>query len=181
MDTLTPELKQAVEQAGDSPVRLMDPETHRAYVLVSAEVFDRLLAEEGRREQDVLPRVAKANDTARRDEVLRAEPIDLSPMVFDRIEWRGRQLEIDPPLVLEPTLDEESGQLYTVIDQDLGIDVFATSREQLVEELAEQLLFAWDAYARGAPENLTSAARRLRDALLSRIRERNLATQPERR
>ncbi len=181
MDTLTPELKQAVEQAGDSPVRLMDPETHRAYVLVSAEVFERLLAEEGRREQDVLPRVAKANDTARRDEVLRAEPTDLSPMVFDRIEWRGRQLEIDPPLVLEPTLDEESGQLYTVIDQDLGIDVFATSREQLVEELAEQLLFAWDAYARRAPENLASAARRLRDALLSRIRERNLATQPERR
>lgn len=111
----------------------------------------------------------------------RAEPIDLSPMVFDAIEWRGRQLEIDPPLVLEPTLDEESGQLYTVIDQDLGIDVFATSREQLVEELAEQLLFAWDAYVRGAPENLTSAARRLRDALLSRIRERDLATQPERR
>ena len=29
METLTPELKQAVEQAGDSPVRLMDPETHR--------------------------------------------------------------------------------------------------------------------------------------------------------
>ena len=74
-------------------------------------------------------------------------------MVFDAIEWRGRQLEIDPSLVLEPTLDEESGQLYTVIDQDLGIDVFATSREQLVEELAEQLLFAWDAYARSPGES----------------------------
>ncbi len=35
MDTLTPELKQAVEQAGDLPVRLMDPQTNRAYVLVS--------------------------------------------------------------------------------------------------------------------------------------------------
>ena len=48
MDTLTPELKQAVEQAGDSPVRLTDPETHRAYVLVSAEVFDRLLLDDER-------------------------------------------------------------------------------------------------------------------------------------
>ena len=36
MDTLTPELKQAVDEAGDSPVRLIDPDTHRAYVLVSA-------------------------------------------------------------------------------------------------------------------------------------------------
>ena len=181
MDTLSPELKHAIEQAGDSPVRLTDPETHRNYVLVSAEVFERLLAEEERREQDVFPQLARANDTAQGCDGTRSEPIDLSPMVFDAIEWRGRQLEIDPPLVLEPTLDEESGQLYTVIDKNLGIDVFATSREQLAEELAEQLLFAWDAYAREAPEKLTSAARGLRDALLSRIRERDLATQPERR
>jgi hypothetical protein len=181
LDTLSPELKHAIEEAGDSPVRLMDPETHRTYVLVSAEVFERLVAEEERREHDVFARVARAIDTAERCEVTRAEPLDLSPMVFDAIEWRGRQLEINPPLVLEPTLDEESGQLYTVIDKDLGIDVFATSREQLSEDLAEQLLFAWDAYAREVPEKLTSGARALRDALLSRITERHLATQPERR
>ena len=36
MDTLTPELKRAVEQAGDSPVRLTDRETHGAYVLFSS-------------------------------------------------------------------------------------------------------------------------------------------------
>ncbi len=60
MDTLTAELKQAVEQAGDSPVRLMDPETHRAYVLVSAEVFERLLLDdEDRREQAAFMRASK--------------------------------------------------------------------------------------------------------------------------
>ena len=62
MDTLTPELKQAVEQAGDSPVRLMDPETHRAYVLVSAEVFERLLLDdEDRREQAAFLLASKKN------------------------------------------------------------------------------------------------------------------------
>ena len=66
MDTLTPELKQAVEQAGDSPVRLMDPETHRAYVLVSAEVFERLLLDdEDRREQTAFRQAAKKNAKAR--------------------------------------------------------------------------------------------------------------------
>ena len=35
MDTLTPKLRRAVEQAGDSPVRLTDPETNRNYVLVT--------------------------------------------------------------------------------------------------------------------------------------------------
>ena len=66
MDMLTPELKRAVEQAGDSPVRLMDPETHRTYVLVSAEVYERLLRdEEDRREQAAFLRAAKKNAKAR--------------------------------------------------------------------------------------------------------------------
>jgi len=65
MDTLTPELKQAVEQAGDSPVRLMDPETHKAFVLVSAEVYERLLVDaEDRREQAAFLRAAKKNAKA---------------------------------------------------------------------------------------------------------------------
>jgi hypothetical protein len=66
MDTLTPELKQAVEQAGGSPVRLMDPETHQAYVLVNAEVYERLLLnDEDRREHAAFLRTAKKNARAR--------------------------------------------------------------------------------------------------------------------
>jgi hypothetical protein len=66
VDTLTPELRQAVIQAGDSPVRLIDPETHRAYVLVSAEVFERLLLKDGhRREQAAFLRTAKKNAKVR--------------------------------------------------------------------------------------------------------------------
>ena len=62
----TPELKKAVEKAGDSPVRLSDPETRRTYVLVCAEVYDRLLlGEEGRREQAAFILVGKKNAKAR--------------------------------------------------------------------------------------------------------------------
>ncbi len=39
---ITPDLKQAVERAGDEPVRLEDPETHLAYVLVKEEVYQKL-------------------------------------------------------------------------------------------------------------------------------------------
>jgi hypothetical protein len=41
MTTLTPEQRLAVEQAGESPVRLEDPETHAAYVLMKAEIYER--------------------------------------------------------------------------------------------------------------------------------------------
>ena len=55
----------------------------------------------------------------------------------------------------------------------------ARTREQLADELAEQLLFQWDAYVRERPERLTPPARRLREALMTRMREEERATQPE--
>jgi hypothetical protein len=42
--TLTPELKQAVERAGDEPVRVEDPETHTAYVVIKEDLYRQLRA-----------------------------------------------------------------------------------------------------------------------------------------
>ena len=41
---ITPELKHAVDQAGEGPVRVEDPDTNRSFVLISAEQFDRMCA-----------------------------------------------------------------------------------------------------------------------------------------
>ena len=112
-------------------------------------------------------------------DVSRIEPIDLSPMVFDAIEWGDRRLELESPLTLEPTMDDESGQLYRLEDSGLGIDVFAQTREQLADELAEQIVFQWDTYAQEDPKKLTPAARRLRAALSGRLRESHLAKRAE--
>ena len=42
MPQLTGELRREVQAAGDMPLRLTDPETLREYVLVRADVYDRL-------------------------------------------------------------------------------------------------------------------------------------------
>lgn len=42
MTTITPEQRQAVADAGDAPVELADPQTGAAYVLVRAEVYQRM-------------------------------------------------------------------------------------------------------------------------------------------
>jgi hypothetical protein len=42
--TLTPELKQAVDKAGDQPVRVEDPETHTAYLIVREDIYRRMYA-----------------------------------------------------------------------------------------------------------------------------------------
>jgi len=42
MSLLTPELRQAVDAAGEQPVPIIDPETNQRYVLLRAEVYERL-------------------------------------------------------------------------------------------------------------------------------------------
>jgi hypothetical protein len=42
MATITPEQRRLVEQAGDAPVRIADTETDREYVLLRADVYDRM-------------------------------------------------------------------------------------------------------------------------------------------
>ncbi len=91
--------------------------------------------------------------------------VDLSPMTFERLRYDDRSLILTPPLTLTPHLDDESSQLYVMMDEPLGVHVYAQTRDQLVEELAGQLSFLWDAYALEAPERLTEPARRLAEEL----------------
>lgn len=42
MPTISPELLQAVQEAGNTPVRLDNPETRAAYFLLTEEVYERV-------------------------------------------------------------------------------------------------------------------------------------------
>jgi hypothetical protein len=39
---MTPELSQAIQQAGGEPLRIVDPATKKTYVVMREEVFDRV-------------------------------------------------------------------------------------------------------------------------------------------
>ena len=60
--------REQLQTALAAPLRVTDPETQRSYVLVSADVYDRLLDQEDRREQEAFLRVAKKNAKARLQE-----------------------------------------------------------------------------------------------------------------
>jgi hypothetical protein len=67
MNTVTPEQRLALAEAGNSPIELADPQTGDAFVLVRAEVYrqlrDRLEESEVRREQIAWSKLArKARD-----------------------------------------------------------------------------------------------------------------------
>lgn len=103
--------------------------------------------------------------------VRRIEPVDLTPLVFDVVEADGRRLKAVPALRLIPRLDEESQQLYVIEDADLDLSVYAATREELADEIAAHLLFAWDAYAKASSNILTPKARELANALRARFQE----------
>jgi hypothetical protein len=105
-------------------------------------------------------------------DVTRIEPVDLSPMMFEIFEQGERALYFDPPLVLEPSLDEETRQLLVVTDEDLDIHVYAQTREQLADDLAAEVFFLWDEYAQESPDKLTDKAKALQTQLLNRCREK---------
>ena len=96
-------------------------------------------------------------------------PVDLSPIAAPQFTVDGRVFRpstVVPPF-FTPSLDEDSGQLFTVRDDSLGIDTFAETRTRLVEELREQLAFMWREYAMADEEMLTESARKVKTALLS--------------
>ena len=104
-------------------------------------------------------------------DVNRIEPVDLSSFSFESVELNGRRLSLNPPLVLEPSLDEDSSQLLVVSDDSLHLQVYAQTREQLADDIVAELFFLWDEYALEDSNNLTPKARQLQENLLSRCQE----------
>jgi len=83
MPTLSAELRQEIEKAGDSPVRIEDPETRTAYVLLKAELYDRIkpvLPSQERTIQEVPEGIRRAREAFLRD----------LPMLLTRKRLHGR-------------------------------------------------------------------------------------------
>jgi hypothetical protein len=94
---------------------------------------------------------------------------NLSTFYIKTIEYEGRTFEFDKPLELTPELDE-SRQLYSLEKPEIGINVYAYTRDQLDLELREQIAFLWDTYALAADEELTGAAIVVKQNLLTKIK-----------
>jgi hypothetical protein len=109
-------------------------------------------------------------------DVTQLEPVDLSPISLKVTHWNDRSFRFNTPLSLNPSLDEESQQFYIVEDPDLTLLAYAQTREQLLQEIGEQITFMWDAYVESSEDDLAPDALRLRQRLIETISEdRNAA------
>ncbi|MBS1912741.1 MAG: hypothetical protein JST22_12205 [Bacteroidetes bacterium] len=96
--------------------------------------------------------------------------VDLSPFIVMEFEYEGRILRFRRPLEITPTLDE-SQQVICLEYEPLGIDIYASTRDELDTLIYEELDVLWRNYALEDPRNLSLDARELKSKLLAAIEE----------
>jgi len=98
-------------------------------------------------------------------DVTRIEPLDLSPLVITALE--ALPVRFKQALELTPILDEDSQQYLCVAEPSLHLDAFALNRENLFDEIQEQLAMLWQEYALADDADLDDEALKLKTTLHS--------------
>ena len=94
--------------------------------------------------------------------------MDLSPLDLLEVRRADLHLRFKRILILAPVADE-TGTLLCARNEMFGLDVSASNRAELMEELRDQIALVWREYARAMPEPLTPGAQQLRANLLEHI------------
>lgn len=100
------------------------------------------------------------------------EPLPLPPFLVD-----GRRVAPREPRLLTPQLDDETQQIFVLIDEGLGIDLAAETRVELEESFAALLPYLWRSYALADDNELAQDARRLKVRLRAAFTEVEVAAQ----
>jgi hypothetical protein len=141
-----------------------------------ASIEERLL--ESRREliQIIGSVTLDENDNPTRiTDVIDIVDIDLSAFQLSEFKYPGRILRFREPIEISPTLDD-SQQVFCLEHEPLGIDIYASTREELDMLLWEEIDVLWRNYAVEDSDRLTPDAQELKQYLLEAIEEINNAT-----
>jgi len=159
-------------QFDERKITLVYPPTQKELVCICSETVEDMLLDRPRELIQVTGEIIlDDNDQPKR--IINVEniaEIDLSTFYLQTIEYSGRVFAFTKPLVLTPSLDETQ-QLYCLEHGELGIDVYAYTRDQLDIELREQIAFLWDQYALADEAELTESALLLKKNLLAALKE----------
>ena len=168
--TITGELKSI--DFTQRQIKIVYPPTHRELVCTYDDAIEDLLYENRRALIQVTGRVV-LDETDQPKEIHSVSEIcdlDLSPFTIDEIHSLNRTIKAKTRMILEPTLND-SQQLICIEDQRLCIDVFAESREKLLDELSEQIMMMWIEYALSPDELLEAPAKKLKVELIASFNE----------
>ena len=94
----------------------------------------------------------------------RQRDADLSPVVLGELDGAAFALKPRRPLQLQPAWSD-SREFICIEHEEWGVDVFAPTRGELLEELKEQLVMLWVEYGREVDAKLSPPALRVKRQL----------------
>lgn len=158
-------------------VSIIYPPTSKTLECIYEEAVEDFLYEKRRDLIQVTGRVLLDSEGAPKQmiDVTDIRDLDTSPLTVHGIRTPVLSLKANTPLRLDIEMDNTK-QLLCVIHPELGIDVFATNRERLLNELQEQLVMLWNEYALASDNELDMPAQRMKRALLDQFTEVTNAT-----
>lgn len=170
LQTLTGRLEKI--DFGERRLTIIYPPTNRSLQCTYDEGIEEMLYENRRALIQVTGIVTlDAEDNPQRmTDVQTISYLDLSSFEVENLDFESFSLRFRIPQSLPITLDE-SQQLLQITNDELGIHVFAEQREQLWEELREQIAMLWTEYAKEKDELLSKPALDLKRRLLLAIEE----------
>lgn len=102
-------------------------------------------------------------------------PLDLSPLEMNEVEFEGIRLRFRETIRLQPRLHDDNPQFVSIEEPRLGIDAFAGTVSDLLDEVAEELVVVWKHYAKAPDSDLSPKALDLKHSLLAAMDEVPLA------
>ncbi len=103
-------------------------------------------------------------------DVTNIQDLDMNDFEVKRVKSEGIFLSAKNKIIIKPFLDE-SKQLICLDDEEIGICVYAETREKLLEELNAQIIMLWREYVLAPETDLSADAIILRHALLATFSE----------
>lgn len=153
-------------------VSIIYPATSRVLECLYEEAVEDLLYEKRHDLIQVTGRVLLDDQGAPKQiiDVTDIRDLDISPLQLLWVRSGAVLLRANTPITLDVELDDTK-QLLCIMQSDLGIDVFAPTREMLLADLQEQLAMLWCEYALADDNELDEPACRLKHALLAQFVE----------
>jgi hypothetical protein len=97
--------------------------------------------------------------------------LDLSPLEINEVEHEGLRLRFKETVRLQPRLNDDNPQFVSIEDPNLGLDAFAGTVSDLLDEVTEDLVVVWKQYAMSPDANLSPKALELKRRLLAVMEE----------
>jgi len=164
---------------GERKLRLVLPVSRRAIECFYLEEAEPMLLANPRELIQVVGQVqVDANgDPVKMVETKAIHEVDLEPLSLLPFVVENRRVVPRQPRLLTPQLDEDTQQVFVLIDEALGIDLVAETRAELEESFAALLPHLWQCYALAEDAELTPDARQLKARLRAAFQEVGVAAQ----